>query len=295
MDLTIIIVSYNVCDLLKRCLATVSDAIKDIDCEIFVVDNNSADNSVSMISKEFPWVRLISNSSNAGYSSANNQAIKLARGKYILLLNPDTIVEADSFRKCIRFMDSHDNAGALGVKMVNGDGEFLPESKRSFPSLSSAFFKSFGFSYLFPESAIFNSYYLKSTGTDETSVSEVISGAFMFLRKEVLSVTGLLDEDFFMYGEDIDMSYRIMDAGFSNYYYPEVKITHFKGCSTPRNNYNDLIYFYKAMRTYVKKRHSEGRFRFTAWLLIAGIYFRESLALLRRFLDIAEARWKMSK
>lgn len=290
MYLTIVIVSYNVCDHLRRCLTTVSKAIKGIECEIYVVDNNSVDDSCSMISSEFPDVKLIINNFNAGYSSANNQALRLARGKYILLLNPDTLVEDDSFHNCISFLDSHPDAGALGVKMVNGEGQFLPESKRSIPSVSSALFKSFGFSYLFPDSRIFNRYYLRSAGGEEISKTEVISGAFMLIKKEVLSVTGLLDEDFFMYGEDIDLSYRIIEAGFSNYYFPEVKIIHFKGCSTPRNNYDDLFYFYKAMRIYVRKRYSEGKFRFSFLLLITGIYFRESLALTNRFFGILAGR-----
>jgi len=293
MDLTIVIVNYNVCYLLRQCLKSVSKASIGIDCEIYVVDNNSSDASCSMISEEFPEVRLISNTFNAGYSYANNQALRLARGKYVLLLNPDTIIDNDSLYKCLRFMESHADAGAMGVKMVNGDGEYLPESKRSFPSMSSAFFKSFGFSYLFPVSRIFNRYYLMSVGTEETSKTEVISGAFMLIRKEVLSVIGLLDEDFFMYGEDIDLSYRIVEAGFSNYYFPEVEITHFKGCSTPRDNYYDLIHFYKAMRTYVRKRYSEGKFRYSYLLLISGIYLREILALINRFIGINVEKYKI--
>jgi O-antigen biosynthesis protein len=290
MDLTVVIVSYNVSEFLKQCLRSVHNAINGIDCEIFVVDNNSTDNSCSVVENEFPYVRLIRNTINSGFAAANNQAIRLARGRYILLLNPDTLFEEDTFIRCLRFMDSHLDAGAMGVKMMNGDGEYLPESKRSLPSVGSAFFKSFGFSYLFPKSEVFNSYYLTSVGMDETAKTEVIAGAFMLIRSETLKRTGLLDEDYFMYGEDIDLSFRIIESGYFNYYFPEVKIIHFKGCSTPRDNYDDLFNFYNAMRTYVTKRSEEGIFRFSSYLLIAGIYFRESLALLNRFFVLNSGR-----
>jgi len=286
MDLSVVIVSYNVSGYLKACLKSVTLAAECIDNEIFVVDNNSYDDSCSMVSNEFPGVTLIRNNSNAGYAAANNQALKLCKGRYVLLLNPDTIVRDDTFTKCISFMDSHIDGGALGVKMQDGDGIYLPESKRSLPSLSSAFFKSFGLSFLLPESKLFNRYYLLTVGSDETAETEVIAGAFMFIRKDVLDISGLLDEDFFMYGEDIDMSYRIIQAGYRNYYFPEAVITHFKGCSTPRNNYEDIINFYKAMRIYVRKRRAEGLFRFCHFILFTGIFFRETLALFNRFLNL---------
>jgi O-antigen biosynthesis protein len=283
MDLTVVIVSYNVSEYLQKCLITVDRARQGIDCEIFVVDNNSEDDSCSMVTREFPHVFLIRNKTNAGYSVANNQAIKQAHGRYILLLNPDTLVEEDAFIKCISFMDSHIDAGALGVKMVDGDGEFLPESKRALPSTGSAFFKSFGFSYLFPKSKVFNRYYLPMVGIEETARNEVISGAFMFIRKDTLNITGLLDEDYFMYGEDIDLSYRILEAGFCNFYFPEVKIVHFKGSCTPRDRYDDIFNFYKAMRIYIGKRSANGKFRYLSYVFLPGIYFRESLAVLNRF------------
>ena len=284
MDLTVVIVSYNVREYLRLCLISVKKASKGIDCEIFVVDNNSDDDSCSVVRKEFPDVYLIENRVNAGYAVANNQAIRLAVGKYVLLLNPDTLVEEETFVKCIGFMDTHTDAGALGVKMVNGDGEFLPESKRALPSVATAFFKSFGFSFLFPESKVLNRYYLPAIDRDETAKSEVISGAFMFIRRDILSTTGLLDEDYFMYGEDIDLSYRILKAGFFNYYFPEVRIIHFKGCSTPRHSNEDIFNFYNAMRIYVKKRSATGKFRYLSLLILPGISLRESFALVNRFL-----------
>ena len=289
MDLTVVIVNYNVSDLLRNCLRSVYKATETIDSEIFVVDNNSADDSCFMVSCEYPEVKLICNTVNAGFAAANNQALRKACGRYILLLNPDTVVTEDALTKSIEFMDSHPDGGALGVKMKDGDGDYLPESKRALPSAGSAFFKSFGFSSVFPDSEYFSRYYLKSVGTDQTAKTEVIAGAFMFIRSEVLAKTGLLDEDYFMYGEDIDMSYRIIKAGYFNYYYPEVSITHFKGSSTPRNNYDDILHFYRAMRIYVRKRSKEGLFKCCTTLIIAGIFFREWFALANRCLRIAIA------
>jgi O-antigen biosynthesis protein len=287
MDLTIVIVSYNVSDLLRNCLAAVFNSAKGINSEVYVVDNNSSDDSCKVVIEEFPYARLVRNNFNAGYAAANNQAIRLARGRYVLLLNPDTLVGEDCFIKCIKFMDSHPEAGAMGVKMIDGDGKYLPESKRSLPSVYSSFFKSFGLAFLFPSSRLFNNYYLISVGADETAKTEVISGAFMLIRKNAFEKTGLLDEDYFMYGEDVDLSYRIIKKGFFNYYYPEVIITHYKGCSTQRNGYSDLFHFYKAMRIYVNKRSAEGEFRYSAFFLHAGIYLRESLALTNRFIRVS--------
>jgi len=286
MDLSVIIVSYNVSGYLKECLKSVNTAIKTIDSEIIVVDNNSSDDSCEMVSREFPGITLIKNKTNEGYARANNRALRISQGKYVLLLNPDTRVMSDTFIKCIDFMELHNDAAAIGIKMTDGDGEYLPESKRSLPTVSSAFFKAFGFSSLFPGIKLFNKYYISSSGTDETTITEVIAGAFMFIRKDVLDITGLLDEDFFMYGEDIDMSYRFIKAGYRNYYFPEAVITHFKGCSTPRDNYDDILNFYSAMRIYISKRRTEGLFRFSYAILFTGIFFRESLALLNRFLKL---------
>jgi GT2 family glycosyltransferase len=286
MELSVIIVSFNVRDYLKQCLFSVRKASEYIDCEVYVVDNNSADDSCAMAEQEFPEVILIKNKVNCGFSAANNQAIKSAKGRFILLLNPDTLIDDNTFSKCINFMDSHPKAGALGVRMVNGEGNFLPESKRATPTLDTAFFKTFGLSYLFPESSIFNRYYLSDIDSFETSRVEIISGAFMFIRREALNITGLLDEDFFMYGEDIDLSYRLLQAGYNNYYFPEIQIIHFKGRSTESNNVTDLLHFYKAMRIYVRKRFKERKFKALSTLVMPAIYFREGLALIYRFFRI---------
>jgi O-antigen biosynthesis protein len=286
MELSVIIVSFNVRDFLRQCLSSVVTASGKLACEIIVVDNNSTDGSVEMIKNEFPGVILIANSVNSGFSAANNQAIRRSEGSFVLLLNPDTIVEKDTFSKCIDFMNDHSDAGALGARMINGDGMFLPESKRAFPTPLTAFFKTFGFSWLFPNSEFINRYYLPQIDSNDTSLTEVIPGAFMLIRREALNISGLLDEVFFMYGEDIDLSYRLMQTGYKNYYFPEIQIIHFKGKSTSRNGYKDIINFYRAMQLYVKKRAKEGKYRALMILVIPAIYLRESLAMVNRFLRL---------
>jgi GT2 family glycosyltransferase len=285
MELSVIIVSYNAREYLKECLFTVRKASANINCEVFVVDNNSVDGSAIMVKDDFPEIKLIRNNVNSGFSAANNLAIKLSAGDYVLLLNPDTTIPEDTFSKCISFMKEHPEAGALGVKMVNGDGRFLPESKRAFPTPLTGFFKTFGLSAVFPRSKFFNRYYSTHISPDETGSTEVISGAFMFLRMAALKKAGLPDEDFFMYGEDIDLSYRIISSGYKNFYFGEVTITHYKGKSTKRDNYTDLIHFYDAMRIYSHKRNTE-RFDPLHFIVIPATYFRQGLALLNRFIRI---------
>ena len=285
MDLTVIIVSYNVSDFLKQCLISVRRAVDSIECEVFVVDNHSSDGSCNMVKEEFPEVKLILNNTNSGFSRANNQAIKKANGKYVLLLNPDTVVESGTFSKCIGFMNGHPDAGAMAARMINGEGRYLPESKRAFPTPLTAFFKTFGLSALFPRSQFFNKYYLTHINPNETALTEVISGAFMFIRMEALLKAGLLDEDYFMYGEDIDLSYRITRSGYNNYYLPEASIIHFKGMSTARDRFTDLYHFYTAMRIYARKRNQE-KFSLLYYLIIMAIYFREGIALCNRFIRI---------
>lgn len=290
MELSVIIVSFNVKDYLHQCLQSVEIAIRKIDGEIFVVDNNSPDGSVEMIKSEFPRIRLIINRFNAGFAAANNQAIRQSEGRFVLLLNPDTVVGPDTFSNCIDFMKKKSDAGAIGIRMVNGEGRFLPESKRALPTPVTAFFKSFGFSFMFPNSPVINRYYMPQNGTFETSFTEVISGAFMFIRREALNKAGLLDEDFFMYGEDIDLSYRLLQTGYRNYYLPEVSIIHYKGRSTPVNSFRDIIHFYSAMRIYIRKRAAEKRKGSFLYLLIPAVYFRQGLALANRFFRLTFRR-----
>jgi GT2 family glycosyltransferase len=286
MDLSVIIVSFNVRDFLKQCLETVIKASENINVEIFVIDNSSDDDSCTMVELEFPQVILIKNKTNRGFSAANNQAIRKASGRYILLLNPDTVIEDDTLTKCIEFMDIHPGSAATGVRMVNGEGKFLKESKRAFPTPMVAFFKTFGLSSLFPGSGLTNKYYLPHIDSFKTSEAEIVAGAFMFIRREVLNKTGLLDEDFFMYGEDIDLSYRFMIAGYTNYYFAGTQITHFKGKSTSRDSLRDICYFYNSMRIFLRKRVREGNYRIWQFLVIPGIFLREMVAIINRLFRI---------
>ncbi|MCX6333196.1 MAG: glycosyltransferase [Bacteroidia bacterium] len=282
MELSVIIVSYNVRYFLEQALRSVRKASENIDCEVFVVDNNSTDGSCSMVTREFPEIKLVMNPVNKGFSAANNQAFKMASGRYILLLNPDTLVEENTFRSCISFMDSHPDAGASGVRMINGKGKLLPESKRALPTPRTAFFKMSGLSYLFPKSRFFNRYYLGHLDSLETTKADIISGAFMFLRREAVEKTGLLDEAFFMYGEDIDYSYRLQKAGYNNYYYPEIKIIHYKGESTKKENLNTVVNFYRAMVIFVKKHFSNGSMKGFVHFIQAAILFSAGLSFLRK-------------
>jgi GT2 family glycosyltransferase len=284
MDLSVIIVNYNVRHFLEQCLNSVKRASENTECEIFVIDNNSADGSCSMVTSMFPDVKLIRNLNNAGFSFANNQAIRLAKGKFILLLNPDTLVEEDTFTRCIAFMNEHPDAGALGVKMINGNGKLLPESKRAVPTPGTAFFKMSGLSFLFPKSKLFNRYYLGHLDSSTTSEADIISGAFMFIRKEALDKTGLLDETFFMYGEDIDLSYRILKEGYINYYYPEVKIIHYKGESTRKGDINYTVHFYKAMIIFVKKHFMNNGYHGFLFLIWSAVYFWGLIAIMKNFI-----------
>ncbi len=283
MKLSVIIVNYNVKYFLEQCLTSVKKALRNIDGEVFVVDNNSVDGSVEMVRAKFPEVRLIVNRENLGFAKANNQAMKQARGEYLLLLNPDTVVEDDTFEKTVAFMDEHPDAGGLGVKMVDGTGRFLPESKRGFPTPLTAFYKIFGLSALFPHSKRFSQYHLGYLDENEIHPVDVLAGAFMLLRKSVIEEIGGLDEDFFMYGEDIDLSYRIKQAGYTNYYFPETRIIHYKGESTKKSSVNYVLVFYRAMVIFARKHLSAKQAGIFTFLIHIAIYFRAFLALLSRF------------
>lgn len=258
--------------------------MKGIDSEVFVVDNNSVDGSVALIKEKFPQVQLIANRQNTGFAVANNQAIRLAKGKYVLLLNPDTVVQEDTFSKTIAFMESHPDAGALGIKMLDGKGNFLPESKRGLPTPSVAFYKIFGLARLFPNSKKFGQYHLTFLDKNKNHKVDVLSGAFMLLRKETLDKIGLLDETFFMYGEDIDLSYRVTQGGYSNYYFAESNIIHYKGESTKKSSVNYVIVFYKAMAIFAKKHFSQSHARTFNFLIYFAIYLRAGIAIISRFI-----------
>lgn len=258
--------------------------MKNVDAEVFVVDNISIDGSVAMVKEKFPEVMLIENKDNVGFSKANNQAMRIAKGKYVLLLNPDTVVEEDTFRKTVDFMDATPDCGGVGVKMIDGKGVFLPESKRGLPTPAVAFYKIFGFSRLFPKSKRFAKYHLGYLPMDETNEIEILSGAYMMMRKEALDKVGLLDEDFFMYGEDIDLSYRIILGGYKNYYYPKTSIIHYKGESTKKSSVNYVFVFYNAMIIFAKKHFSEKNAKTFSFLINIAIYLRAGFAIFSRVL-----------
>jgi len=251
---------------------------------VFVVDNNSVDGSVALIKQKFPQVKLIVNIVNTGFAVANNQGIKLATGKYILLLNPDTVVQEDTFEKTLAFMEADIKIGGLGIKMLDGKGNFLPESKRGLPTPSVAFYKIFGLSKLFPNSKKFGQYHLTYLDKNKNNEVAVLSGAFMLMRKETLDKIGLLDENFFMYGEDIDLSYRITQGGYKNYYYAGSSIIHYKGESTKKSSVNYVVVFYKAMAIFAKKHFSQNNARTFNFLIHLAIYLRAFIAIVARFI-----------
>ena len=268
MKLSVVIVSYNVRDYLENCLQSVSRALEGIEGEVFVVDNHSDDDSVEAVRSQYPWVRLIENQENMGFSRANNIAIRESRGEYVLLLNPDTIVEEATLREVLRFMEEHPKAGGAGVMMHNADGSLAPESRRALPTPWVSCLKMLGFT---------KRYYMSHLPWDQPGRIEVISGAFCFLRKKALDEVGLLDEDFFMYGEDIDLSYRLMKGGWENWYLP-YSITHFKGKSTQKSDYRYVHIFYKAMLIFFRKHYSHLSL-FYALPVKMAIYFRAAIAL----------------
>ncbi len=285
IDVSIIIVNYNVEYFLEQCLNSVMLAAKNVNCEVIVVDNNSSDGSNEMLNAKFPKVQVIQNSENVGFSKANNQGIKLCKGKYVLLLNPDTVIDEQTLTKITERMNADDQIGGLGVRMVDGKGVFLPESKRGLPTPMVAFYKIFGLSSIFKKSKRFGRYHLSYLDEFEENEIDILSGAFMFMRKEVLDKIGLLDEAFFMYGEDIDLSYRIQKAGYKNLYFPQTTIIHYKGESTKKSSVNYVFVFYRAMIIFAKKHFGQKNAFLFSTAINTAIYIRAALAIAKRLLS----------
>ena len=278
-DLGIVIVNYNVRYFLVQCLQSIFNSSLDaIKTEIWVVDNASVDGSAALIRTQYPHVHLIENIENKGFSVANNQAIRQMSSEFILLLNPDTILQEDTLAKCLGYMKQHHDTGAMGVRMIDGAGKFLPESKRQIPGLWNSFCKLFFLSDLFPKSRTFSGYNLGYLPENEINEVEVLCGAFMLIRSSVLEKNGLLDESFFMYGEDIDLSHRILRAGCKIIYFPETSIIHFKGESTKKSSINYIRSFYGAMSIYVSKHYNSGTSRKFSKLIQWAIGIRALLA-----------------
>ena len=268
MKLSIIIVNYNVRAYLEQCLQSVQKALNGIDGEVFVVDNHSEDDSVAVLRTDYPWVRLIENQENVGFARANNLAIRQSDAEYVLLLNPDTVVDEDTLRQSLTFMDAHPKAGGAGVMMHNADDTLAPESRRAIPTPWVSCLKMLGFT---------KRYYMSHLPWDQPSQIELISGAFGLLRKKALDEIGLLDEAFFMYGEDIDLSYRLLKGGWQNWYLP-YSIIHFKGKSTQKSDYRYVHIFYQAMLIFFRKHYGHLSFFYTMPVKMA-IYFRAAIAL----------------
>jgi N-acetylglucosaminyl-diphospho-decaprenol L-rhamnosyltransferase len=264
---SIIIVSYNVKYYIEQCLRSISKASNNVDVEVFVVDNNSNDGTVEYLSPRFPDVEFIQNSENVGFGRANNIALSKSKGDYVLFLNPDTIISEKTLEECTCFMDSHESAGSVGVRMLHSNGRFAPESRRSIPTPFVAFCKMSGLSRLFPKSRLLARYHMSYIDNSAEAEIEVVSGAFMFVRHDILKRIGGFDEDFFMYGEDIDLSYRLLKEGYSNWYIP-VPILHYKGESTVKTSYRYVRVFYDAMIIFFNKHFKHYSRIFSFFIMI---------------------------
>ncbi|REH01231.1 glycosyltransferase family 2 protein [Flavobacterium aquicola] len=271
MQLSIIILNYNVRYFLELCVLSVESALKNIDSEIIVVDNNSSDDSCEMIKSRFPHVKLIQNSENLGFPKGNNIGVAQAKGEYICILNPDTVVAEDTFEKVLAFAGKKKDLGIAGVKLIDGAGNFLPESKRGIPTPWVAFTKIIGLYKLFPKAAFFNRYYAQHISENQTGEVEILVGAFMFLKKELYDAIGGFDENCFMYSDDIDLSYMALQKGKNNYYFHETAVIHYKGESTSK----DAVYmkrFQEAMEFFYKK-HFQVSFLFSVFMKIGIVFF----------------------
>jgi O-antigen biosynthesis protein len=284
LQVSIVIVNYNVKYFLEQCLYSLCKSLKGISAEIIVVDNKSTDGSYIYLKERFPQIIFIENLRNAGFSKACNQGAQISNSDFILFLNPDTILPEDCVNKCIEFLNSNSDAGALGVRMIDGQGKFLKESKRSFPSPLTSLFKLFGLSKLFPASKLFAKYHLGHMDELKTNEVDVLAGAFMMIKKEVIQKVGLFDEQFFMYGEDIDLSYRIQQAGYKNYYFADTTIIHFKGESTRRGSLNYVRMFYNAMSIFVHKHYGGARAGIFNFLIQLAIFFRALVSASAKFI-----------
>jgi N-acetylglucosaminyl-diphospho-decaprenol L-rhamnosyltransferase len=284
MILSVVIVSYNVKFFLEQCLSSLKKAIEGslalsphLQTEVFVIDNASTDGTTDFLIPLYPDFHFIRNKINVGFARANNQAVLLCSGEFILFLNPDTILAEDNLDICLSFLRSTPDAGAVGLKMIDGSGNYLRESKRGFPTPRASFFKMSGLTSLFPRSKFFSPYYMGHLNEQKPHAVDVLTGAFMFLRKKVVDLTGGFDEQFFMYAEDIDLSFRITQTGYRNYFLPQYTIIHFKGESTIKDG-RYVKTFYGAMELFLKKHFENKRSTIQLLSLRLGIRLREMLA-----------------
>lgn len=285
MKLSVVIVNYNVKNYVEQCLLSLHKALEGIEAEVLLVDNHSVDGSVEYLREHFDWVRIVASRHNLGFARANNLAIRMSHGEYVLLLNPDTIVAEPTLREALAWMDGHADTGSLGVRMLNACGESARESRRGVPTPMVAFWKMIGLCERMPAHHRFGHYYMGYLDWNTPAAIEVVSGAFCMLRRKALDKVGLLDEDFFMYGEDIDLSYRVLKGGYRNYYLPSL-ILHYKGESTQKSSFRYVHVFYEAMLIFFRKHYSG-----MSWLISlpikAAIYAKATLALFQMQIDRA--------
>ena len=271
MQLSVIILNYNVRYFLEQCVLSVQKALENIDGEIIVVDNFSTDDSCAMMKQRFPNVKLIENKANLGFPKGNNIGVAEAKGEYLCILNPDTVVAEDTFEKVLQFAKSKPDLGIVGCKLIDGTGNFLPESKRGVPTPWVAFTKIFGLYKLFPKLTLFNKYYAQHLSENQTGKVDILVGAFMITKRDLYLEVGGFDENCFMYSDDIDLSYLSLKAGKSNYYFHETSVMHYKGESTVRDG-TYMKRFREAMQFFYKK-HFGGSFLFDVFMQIGAFVF----------------------
>lgn len=280
-DVSIIIVNYKTPELTLQTIYSVFSSTTSLTYEVILVDNNSQDGLVEKLKNEYSFILLIENKQNVGFSKANNQGIQLASGRYVLLLNSDTVVRPDTLDVMVTFMDNQPNVGASGCKVVLPNGELDKACRRGFPTPSASFYYAFGFSKLFPNVPRFNQYQLGYLNPDESYPVDCLVGAFMMVRQEVIDQVGGLDEKFFMYGEDIDWCYRIKQAGWEIYYYPKTSIIHYKGASSRRKPFKIVYEFHRAMWLFHRKHYQKKYLRLVNGLVYLGIGIKFVMALIK--------------
>jgi len=289
-DLSVVIVSYNTRNLLQACLGSLGRSVGVASRETFVVDNASTDGSAEMVAAEFPWVQLIRSPFNGGYAYANNMALRRAGGKRVLLLNPDTELGPTAIADMVAYLDAHPNAAAVGPKLVRPDGTLDLACRRSFPSPAVAFYRLVGLSSLFPRSPVFGRYNLTYLHPDVETEVDSVTGAFMLVRREAIDQVGLLDERFFMYGEDLDWAFRMKERGWHIRYNPKVTVAHHKGASSRQTSERTTVHFYRAMQLFYEKHYRDRAPSPLGWLIVAGIYLRLGWSLLKNALRADEER-----
>lgn len=271
MQLSVIILNYKVRYFLELCVLSVQKALEGMDAEIIVVDNDSSDDSCAMMKSHFPNVKLIENKENVGFPKGNNIGVAHAKGEYICILNPDTVVAEDTFRKILDFAKAQIDLGIVGCKLIDGTGKFLPESKRGVPTPWVAFTKLFGLYNLFPKTSAFNTYYAQHLSPNETGKIAILVGAFMVLKRELYNEIGGFDERYFMYGEDVDLSYMVLLKGKNNFYFHDTTVIHYKGESTVKDG-TYMKRFQKAMHFFYKK-HFNGSVFFDVFMKVGIVLF----------------------